>query len=70
MKIISIKIIIKCWLAKTEMNEQSKIQNKSITYNDLKFYIDVVGMLSWKQAKLVWSERTYHPIKDYFGKLT
>ena len=52
------------------MNEQSKIQNKSITYNDLKFYIDVVGMLSWKQAKLVWSERTYHPIKYYFGKLT
>lgn len=52
------------------MNEQSKIQNKSITYNDLKFYIDVVGMLSWKQAKLVWSERTYHLIKEYFSKLT
>ncbi|WP_270301553.1 virulence-associated E family protein [Terrisporobacter petrolearius] len=76
---------------------------KNIVYNELKFSIDVIGKLPWKQAKvgwsdadfacakiyfeniygiwspskfkdgllgLVWSERTYHPIKEYFSKLT
>lgn len=108
----------KNWQALLELDKHGKVKStlanitnivrydpnlKNIVYNELKFSIDVIGKLPWKQAKLgwsdadyacakiyfekvygiwspskfkdgllglVWSERTYHPIKEYFSKLT